>query len=1008
MPAGTTLTQAGVAGAQTITVTDSLGNVGTATFTVTTKVILTLGANNVNSLTTYAPANTPLAQIFITASGLKANAALSFTSSPLIPTQWITPSATWGIVTGSYSAITGKISTDANGQLQIVSDTATTPAAAGQYSITVSDGTNSVSTIITITTTGQILAPVAMDGLSGAVGAMVRVPYFGTLPGDILFDNAYYNTPAGAAQNWPTINANWVAVVVPSVAGGLHQIRASVTGFNSIPYTVLAPTITSVSPSSASVGTTVTVVGTGFSATPAILAIQGATVAAVTSNVINNVLIATFTVPNYLPGSYTLSLSDGTNSASTTFSVAAAQIQINPTTSKLGTAAKPVTLAITGSGFAAGEAITVQFDSTTITATTPVGLTVVNTNGGILINSGFVIPFAATAGAHTVTVTGASGGWAMATFTIIPQLIQPVAVRPGAKVTVVGNGFAANSLQTLTVNGTVTTWLDTSTNPASALAPGVTVVTNATGGLMANVGFNVSSTTAPGALIIVVTDASGNSATTTLTVLGTPAITLGASNIVAGNIPAGVSISGTGFSPGTGRSITANLYQGSTLITAITMNATTGVTTTVTVGSDGTFKDLTFVVPSNVLAGTYTLRFTATSPTESADATITVMGTPSIVAPATAASASNVTITITGLSAMSTATFGGVDLKATSAFGPTTIKASGSSAFTATTSFIVPASLFAGTYLLTITDSNTNLMVQAAISVGPAMDVSPATGSKGTIITATATGFAAQSAVTAKVNGIAVTLTTTTTSVTGGLSTTFAIPLTATPTNTLTITDAAGNAANATFTLTLPAITLTPSKSSTGSTVQIIGTGFAANSAIFVQLNAGIVPTVPAILNANAGGSFITYIIVPTGLSGNVTVTATDNSNNVGTAILEVNIGGTGFVVNQAAMSSSAQTQNAAGQPATTFTSGSTVKVSFVLQSTSGSGNVVTAITFQQGAKVYNIASAPATISTAPSTVSFSNLLPAGATGTWTATLQVYASDGVTPLGVTTLTFTVS
>jgi hypothetical protein len=201
---------------------------------------------------------------------------------------------------------------------------------------------------------------------------------------------------------------------------------------------------------------------------------------------------------------------------------------------------------------------------------------------------------------------------------------------------------------------------------------------------------------------------------------------------------------------------------------------------------------------------------------------------------------------------------------------------------------------------------------------------------------------------------------------------------------------------------------LTPTTTSTGSTVQIIGTGFVASSPIVIQINTNVVATVPAALTANAGGSFITYIVVPTGLSGDVNVTATDNSNNVGTAVLTVTTGGAGFVVNQAAMSSSAQTQNAAGQPTTTFTSGSTVKVSFVLQSTIGSGNVVTAITFQQGAKVYNIASAPATISTTPSTVSFSNLLPAGATGTWTATLQVYANDGVTPLGVTTLVFTVS
>jgi len=148
---------------------------------------------------------------------------------------------------------------------------------------------------------------------------------------------------------------------------------------------------------------------------------------------------------------------------------------------------------------------------------------------------------------------------------------------------------------------------------------------------------------------------------------------------------------------------------------------------------------------------------------------------------------------------------------------------------------------------------------------------------------------------------------------------------------------------------------------------------------------------------------------VPGGLAGNVTVTAIDNSNNVGTAILAVGAGqGSTAMPSQATMTSTAQTTTSSGTPSTTFTAGSTVKAGFVLQSTGGSRDVVVAVTWQQGAKVYNMASFQTTMSTTASTVSFSNLIPAGVTGTWTATLQVFASDGVTPLGVTTLNFTVS
>lgn len=1004
-PAGNANSQAGVAGAQTVTVTDSFGNVATATFTVTPKVTLTLGAGDVNSGTTFAPAGTQ-AKLFISATGLKANAVVSITAAANIPIAWTNSTATWNVTTGSYSTTTGRISTDANGALVIATDQANTPAAAGSYSITVSDGTNSISTIITITTTGNIIGASA---LSGAKGSTVTVTYFGTKPAAITLDGVNVATPTGANQTWPKVSTNQVSFNVPtSASSGLHTIAA--TGFNSVSFTVLPTTISVLNPSSASVGTVVTVVGSGFVSPAAVLAIQGGPVAATWSDLVGDNLIATFDVPNYLPGAYTLSLSDGVNSASTTFNVAAAQIEITPTTSELGS----VTIAITGSGFKANEAITVYFDSTVITATTPVGLTCINTNGGMLINSGFVIPTAATAGAHTITVIGANGASATATFTVQPKLDALAAVRPGAQVAITGKGFAANSLQTLTVNGTATTWLNVGTTPATSLPTGTQVVTDSNGNLMTStsVGFVVASTTAAGTLNIVVTDASGNTASTNLTVLASPAITLGSAKIVAGNIVNGVSITGSGFTPGT-RSISANLYNGSTLVATVTLSRGS-----VTVDNDGTLAGLTFKLPASVPQGTYTLRLAATSPSETADATIEVLGAPSIDAPTTAASGANVTITVTGLSKITDATFsnnlvvssaiqtvGGVDQ-----FGEITVPVTGANAFSKTTWFIVPTGLFAGTYLLTLQDLNTGLSVQKAITVGPAIAVTPTTGSKGTLITVSGTGFAASSAITAKVNGAAVVLSTTTTNATGAIqaATTFTIPVTASATNTLTITDAAGNSASATFTVATPVIQVSPSTAAAGSTVQVIGSAFTPSSPIVVQVNGQVVTTVPASLAANAGGDFITYITVPAGLSGNVTVTATDNSNNVGTATLTVGgSSGTG-VPNQTTMTSTAQTTTPQGTATTTFTAGSTVKASFMLQSTSGSRDVVVAVTWQQGAKVYSMASFQTTMTTTASAVSFSNLIPAGVTGTWTATLQVFAADGVTPLGVTTLTFTVS
>jgi len=1022
MPAGTPATKAGVAGAQTITVTDSKGNVGTATFTITPEVALELGNTaSGSSGTTYVPASTS-SKLFINAAGFKANTEITITGSPNIPNAWIVPTAAWTVTTGTYSAITGKISTDANGAVVAVSILGNSPAAAGQYSVTISDGTNSISTILTVTTSGNI---VAVDVDSGARGSAVTAIYFGATPASIFFDGTLVAAPAPAShQAWPLVTTNTQVFNVPNGASaGLHTVSAGVT-FNSVGYTVESTSVKVVSPASASVGTTVTIVGSGYASATPLIAIQGATVVPVTNNLVDTTLIATFVIPNYIPGSYPLSLSDvvgivTVNTASSTLNVAQPSIAISPTTSTLGT----VKIAITGSGFAAGEAITVNFDGVAIAAAPATGLTVFNTNGGILLLSGYAIPVSATAGTHTVSVLGTTGAYAQATFTVTPSLTPLAAVRPGAKVTITGTGFAANSLQSLTVGGTATAWLNTATNPASAINQAI-VVTTATGDLygVTTVGFVVPTTQEPGTLTVTVTDAQGNTASTNLVVLGTPAITPGASNIVAGNIATSITLSGTGFTPGAPRTFKAELWNGATFVANVQLNG--AATANINVGNNGAFTTLaglTFELPAGTVAGPYTLRVaTTTAPIETADAAITVMGAPTADVPATVKSGSKVDITVTGLSAITDATIntavvtnlvtGSVvqTVAGANQFGAIVVPSAGASAFTLSTWFIVPTNTFAGTYILTLTDANTGLNVQKAITIQPSITIAPTTGIKGALIEITGTGFAANPAtVTATFNGAPITLSTNVITAAGGITPTFNVPVTAQATNTLVVTDSAGNTASATFTLAVPTLTLNPASAAPGSTVQLLGSGFTAASTIFIHVNGQIVTTVPANI-ATVGGAFIAYVTLPSGLSGEVPVTATDAANNVATATLTVSgASGTG-TPSQTTMSSTAQTTTASGTAATTFAAGSTVKAGFMLQSTSGSRDVVVAVTWQQGAKVYNMASFQTTMTTTASAVSFSNLVPAGVTGTWTATLQVFAADGVTPLGVTTLTFTVS
>jgi hypothetical protein len=1038
LPAGDNTTKAGVSGPQTVTVVDDKGNVGTATFTVTPKVSITLGTATTNSGTTIVPAGAS-AVIGLTASGFKPETPLTFGYSPNVPSEWTTPSketgSSWNPVTQINAA--NQLLTDANGAVNtVVSATGVAPSQIGQYWISISDGTNTVTTIFNVVAPGDILAVPIATGAAGQTG--VQITYFGagTTPTGVTLGTSSATAPSGlvAAQPWPV--ATTATFKVPDTASGVQRVALVGGSFNTVSFTTISPSVTVVSPSSASVGTTVTVVGNGFANNGVSLAIDGATVVpnVGTSSILGNTILTTFNVPTYLPGTYSLSVDDTVNTATTSFTVAASQIQVTPTTSAPTTSTGgKITIAITGAGFKASDTLTVKFDNIPISATPTsiVGLTVANTNGGILLLSGIELPTKTTAGTHTITVQGSTGAYAQTTFTITPKLNSLPAVRPGQAVAITGVGFAKLSPQTLTVNGTATTWLNVGGSTPAALPQGTPVQTDDNGTLYTghSVGFVVPSTETSTALRIVVTDAAGNSASADLIILATPKIALGASSVIAGTpITLGVSINGTGFTPSSIRNptntapISAALYQGSTFVSSVTLSHAS--VTVANTGSFGTTAGVKFVVPASVTADTYTLQFTigtagVSTPIETASTTITVLGAPQITAPTIAASGSNVSITVTGLTAISSATFGNSPLVVANVveqvsgvdqFGGITVSSTGANAYTKDTWFIVPSGLFAGTYLLTLTDSNTGLTAQTTISVAPSITVSPTTGSKGTTVTVTGTGFAATSALTAKINGAAVVLSTTTTTSTGAIAaaTTFTIPVTSEATNTLTITDAIGNTASAAFNVSAPVVQITPSTAGAGSTIQVIGSGFTPSSPIVIQVDGQVVTTVPANLEANTGGSFITYVTVPTGLNGEVTVTATDNSNNVGTATLTVG-GSTGTgVPSQQTMTSTAQTTTPSGTATTTFTSGSTVKAGFMLQSASGTRDVVVAVTWQQGAKVYSMASFQTTMTTTPSAVSFSNLLPAGVTGTWTATLQVFAIDGVTPLGVTTLTFTVS
>ena len=129
--------------------------------------------------------------------------------------------------------------------------------------------------------------------------------------------------------------------------------------------TATAPTITSFSPTSGVVGTTVTVIGTGFSTSISTVTLGGVTVPADTGNVVSTTEL-TFPVPSAaVTGPIAIANSGGTASSAMNFIVAPEITALSPVT---GSASEGTPVTVTGSGLMGISAIT--FGTTVATPTT--------------------------------------------------------------------------------------------------------------------------------------------------------------------------------------------------------------------------------------------------------------------------------------------------------------------------------------------------------------------------------------------------------------------------------------------------------------------------------------------------------------------------------------------------------------------------------------------------------------------------------------------------------------
>jgi hypothetical protein len=160
--------------------------------------------------------------------------------------------------------------------------------------------------------------------------------------------------------------------------------------------TTLNPTI-SLNPTSGPVATLVTVTGSGFApVSTVVITFDGSTVSTPTSTS-DGGFSATFIVPlSSSNGDHAVKASQGSNSASKTFTVTSSTtpiIVLDPNSGPIGTQAN-----VTGKGYAPSSTVSITFDGIPVTTNPPT----VNTNANGEFIATFNVPLSSSIGDHTV------------------------------------------------------------------------------------------------------------------------------------------------------------------------------------------------------------------------------------------------------------------------------------------------------------------------------------------------------------------------------------------------------------------------------------------------------------------------------------------------------------------------------------------------------------------------------------------------------------------------------
>jgi len=722
------------------------------------------------------------------------------------------------------------------------STTFTIPASsAGNHIIDASGSTTTAATVTDMTFTVPSAA-ISLSTLSGAPGSLIIVTGSGFNASEtgitVTYDGTTYLTTGITATSQGTWSTTFT---VPTSASGTHSIgvkRSNTQAASVTDASFIVSASISISPNTGVSGTSVTVTGSGFSA-----AETGITVTYDANSMTTGIKASlqgtwstTFSVPASASGTHIISAYGSTTQAASvgeaTF-IVGASISISQSTGASGTS-----VTVTGSGFGVAETgIVVTYDGTPVTTRTTA-----SSQG--TWNATFRVPTSAF-GTHSIRAYGYTTKAANVpdvTFTVGASIsISRSTGSSGTSVTVTGSGFgAAETGITVTYDGTPVT-------------TGTTANSQGTWSTTFSVPASASGSHSIGAY----------GSTTQAASVGEVSFIVGASLSISRNTGASgssVTVTGSGFGAAeTGITVT---YDG------------TPVTTGITASSQGTWN-ATVIVPTSA-SGAHSIRAygSTTQAASVGEATFTVGANVSI-SRNTGASGSSVAVTGSGFGAAET----GIMVTYDETPVATGITASSQGTWNAT--FIVPTST-SGSHIIRAYGSITQAASVGEISfiVGASISINRSTGSSGTSVTVTGSGFGAtETGITVTYDGNPM-IKGITASSQGTWNATFSVPASAYGSYSIraySSTTQAASVGEVSFNV-IPAISISPASGYVGTKIKITGSGYSANSTItFINDDTKISGEQAT---TDASGSFVKSISAPKSKSGDHSLSAVDEQRN--------------------------------------------------------------------------------------------------------------------------------